>query len=742
MKKNSLKKPSWKSVRTWYRQRKEKLRIKREESIEKQKNSKLAKVLQPIYKWMNRLSLVFHLLLACMINLAVEAISRHSLLQAWEYMLGSPKVFLYNAAMIFTTFSIVYLVRRRVFARILVSVFWVFLGACNGYMLIKRVTPFNAQDLKVFTDALTMLHSYFKPNEMVFVVIGVLVVLLWVVSMWRRGGQYKGKLNRLVSAVGVGVTVLFFFFLTNYAIEKRIVSSYFGNIAFAYEDYGFPYCFSASIFNTGISEPNAYTKQTIQSINPGNVLGRVESETDVKPNIIFIQLESFFDPYEVEFLEMSEDPIPTFRKIMEEHSTGYFKVPSIGAGTANTEFEVLTGMNLRFFGPGEYPYKSILKYKTCESLATALSEIGYGAHALHNNGGNFYSRAIVFDHIGFDTFVSKEFMNILQETPNGWAKDNILTEHIMNALNSTPQQDFVFGITVQGHGEYPEEKVIINPQITVSGAATQKKNNSWEYFVNQLYETDLFIKDLLEEIEKKGEPTVLVLYGDHLPTMNLQSEDLKNRYLYNTNYVIWDNIGLEKQDKNLASYQIGAELFDRLGLKSGTIFNYHQTRRQTTDYLADLELLQYDILYGNQYVYNGKVPIEEGNMVMGVNEQTVKNIIAYLDGTYGVLGAYFTRHSKIYVNGERQSTVFFNDIRLGLRDCKLEDGDIITVSQVGSSDTIFRVSKEYIYEEAKPEEVEIEDVEEGSEADAKDDTELDVQADAEGGIEEPESEEE
>ena len=63
---------------------------------------------------------------------------------------------------------------------------------------------------------------------------------------------------------------------------------------------------------------------------------------------------------------------------------------------------------MRYFGPGEYPYKTIAKYKPMESAATALTEFGYGAHALHNNGGNFYSRAEVFEQMGFDTYTSKE----------------------------------------------------------------------------------------------------------------------------------------------------------------------------------------------------------------------------------------------------------------------------------------------------------------------------------------------
>ena len=97
------------------------------------------------------------------------------------------------------------------------------------------------------------------------------------------------------------------------------------------------------------------------------------------PNIMFVQLESYFDPTEVEWLRFSEDPIPNLRKLYADYSSGYFKVPSVGAGTANTEFEVLTGMNMRFFGPGEYPYKTYVKTTPLESAASALSSLGYGA---------------------------------------------------------------------------------------------------------------------------------------------------------------------------------------------------------------------------------------------------------------------------------------------------------------------------------------------------------------------------
>lgn len=686
-------------IKEYLRQRKE----RRQEILEKRRNGKFAKKMQPIYKWMNVFSLPLHFLLSCLINLVIEAISRHSLAPAWEYMVSTPWTFLYNTYMIFITFLLVYLVRRRVFFRIIISVFWLVIGCVNGYMLSVRVTPFNAQDLKVIDDALSMIDKYFTGVQGALLITLILAIIAWLVSMWRRGGQFTGKMYRIPALIAVVAAFGTMNLVTDFAIEKRVLSNYFGNIAFAYEDYGLPYCFTASVFNTGISEPNSYNGYTMSKITQDGKLTESSTTREEMPNIITIQLESFFDVYEAEFFETSMDPIPTFHYLMENYSSGYCKVPSVGAGTANTEFEVLTGMSMRYFGPGEYPYKTIAKYQPMESAATALKAFGYGAHALHNNGGNFYSRADVFNMMGFDSYTSKEFMNVLQYTENGWAKDNILTQHILNAMDSTEQQDFVFCISVEGHGDYPEEPVIENPLIEVTGMEDEGLTNSWEYFVNHLYETDKFIADLIAQLEQRGEPTVLVLYGDHLPTMGLEASDLTSRYLFNTNYVIWDNIGLEKEDKTLATYQLTAEVFNRLGIHSGTVFNYHQTRRQTQNYLADLELLQYDMLYGKCFIYGGKknAPTVDGNFQMGILDVTLSGMEQSSETSYIFYGENMTANSKVYVNGDKQKTTFYNDARIELKGKTLEEGDTVVVSQVGSSSRVFRSSVEYVYSQGQ-----------------------------------------
>ena len=158
---------------------------------------------------------------------------------------------------------------------------------------------------------------------------------------------------------------------------------------------------------------------------------------------------------------------------------------------------------------------------------------------------------------------------------------------------------------------------------------------------------------------------------------------------------------MRRTNRNIPSYQIMADVFDRLGIHSGTVFNYHQERRQTKNYLADLELLQYDILYGDQYVYDGNPPITEGHMVMGVRDVSLTDIVPHLDGGYSLYGENFTAYTRVYVNGEEQEKKFLNNTRIDLPSTELKEGDVIYTCQYGSSDTLFRKADDYIYQDGK-----------------------------------------
>ena len=657
---------------------------------------------------LNKYSLFFHAILACMICFVIEACSRHSVLAAVEFMFDRSWVFLYNAAIIFATFLVVYLVKRRYLARVLLSGIWLILGIVNGCILLKRVTPFGYTDLKMVKDLFAMKNNYFSTFEAILVIL-LIGGFVWLnVWLYKKGPKYQGQMHRFVAGLMLASAFLWIPAFTDAAVKSNLLADYFENIAKGYKDYGFVYGFSTSVVDRGMKKPSEYSEEAVNSIEmeEENAWKKLETageltEAKTKPNIILVLLESFIDPSEIKFLECSEDPVPNFHKLESKYTTGYLEVPVVGAGTANTEFEMLTGMGMRYFGTGEYPYKTALKEYTCESIANNLSKLGYGTGVVHNNGGNFYSRANAFSKMGFDYFISKELMNITEYTPTGnWATDDILLGEVEKVLDATPDSpDFVYTITVQGHGTYPEYEVIENPEIEVSGAENEGKNYAWEYYVNQIHEVDKFIGNLVERLNQREEETMVIMFGDHLPTMNLTEKDMEANSLFKTKYITWNNLGMEKQDIDTTTYRLMADMTNQLGIHEGTMFKYHQTMAGSDDYLKGMEMLQYDILYGQRYTYDGQDLYPASDLVMGVDEVYLLDILssAIDEETLLLDGKNFTPWSRVFVNGEKVSSKYISEINLSIPAEVVKPGDIVEVRQMGSSNTVFRTSNQYAY---------------------------------------------
>ena len=301
-------------------------------------------------KFCNKISLILQALWCAVLYFIIEALCRHSIADAWNYMTGKPLVFAYNTAFIFTTMLIVYLFHRRVFWRVVVSVFWLFLGIVNCILLLNRVTPFtgygSAYAYRWNCDHAEVSSVLRSGNRMYY----YRACAFCASDSFYKGPKYQQKIKYRYVIPMIVVGAVAFGGITQLALEKRVLSNYFGNIAFAYEDYGYPYCLATTIFNTGISQPRDYSEEEIKRIEKTESNLPETKEDGKRPNILFLQLESFFDPTLVNYLNISEDPIPNFRKLMKEYSSGYYKVPAVGAGTANTEFETITGMSLHYFG--------------------------------------------------------------------------------------------------------------------------------------------------------------------------------------------------------------------------------------------------------------------------------------------------------------------------------------------------------------------------------------------------------
>ena len=629
---------------------------------------------------------------ALLLNLLIETLGRFptaGIFGGLTFMVHSPLVFLYNALILYATLVLASLSKRRVFFFTIISIFWLSIGIINGVILTQRMTPFTVKDLSNLNDGLTIVTNYLSNYEIIGAIAAGLIAVGLLVLLFIKGPQKRDGVKRKRNLVAVLLIIAFTFLSSSFVIRAGIVQTFFGNLAYAYRDYGVVYCFVNTWLNTGISKPDGYSKEEILSIFDKKELGddnamllTQKDEDEKHPNILFLQLESFIDPMTIQSIQLSQDPCPNFRRLMQTYSSGELTVPACGAGTANVEFEVLTGLSVKFFGPGEYPYKAVLKEKTGESLAYDLDSLGYTSHAIHNHRAVFYNRNSVFSNMGFDTFTSVEYMKNVEKTPKNWAKDDVLTECITDALDSTDGRDMIYTISVQGHGKYPAEQVLQNPVIEVTAAPSEELKWKYEYYVNQIYEMDQFIKALTDTLAKREEPTVLVMYGDHIPALDMTEDDLESGNLYGTQYLIWNNIGLKKDDENLHAYQLAAHVMEMLDMQVGTIFTYQQNHKNSETYLADLKALGYDMLYGKYYIYGGMNPFKPTNLKMGVNDITIDEIVKIGDKYY-IKGRNFTQYSKVTLDGKELKTIYLGENVLGLlEDVDPDDADKMKVSQI------------------------------------------------------------
>ena len=628
---------------------------------------------------------------AIVLNLFIETMARHNLAESVLFMIQSPLVFLLNVLVILAVLSLSMLFRRRIFAVCILSVPWLALGIVNGVILLNRLTPFTIYDMSSFKDALSIVTNYFTTKTIILALVCIAVVIVGFIFLFRKAPKLKEKVNFKRAVAVILVAVIAAFGGVQLGQKVGVLDTFFGNLPYGYRDNGVPYSFIVTWVSTGVSKPADYSEAMIQSIFSEGELGKdgvytlgEDDDTDVdsKPNILFLQLESFVDPTLFETVEFSGDPIPNFRKLMKEYSSGTLTVPAVGAGTANIEFEVMTGMSVKFFGPGEYPYKSIMREVTCESAPYDLKTLGYSAHAIHNHRGAFYGRNKVFANMGFDTFTSLEYMNNVMKTPKNWAKDALLTEEIVYALDSTEGSDYVYTISVQGHGKYPSYMVIEEPVVSVTRAQSEEQRWAYEYYANQLYEMDLFIKELTDTLENYDEDIILVMYGDHLPALDGIEQQVSGKALYETQYVIWDNFGLDKKDRDLATYELTAETLDRLDISVGMMTKYHQNYEGKSGYLTNLKALAYDMLYGEHYIYGGENPYEATDLKMGVRDIEIHEIVQ-IGEDYYIKGQNFTEYSKISLDGEVLDTVYLGPGILALKEkVDPEDASKMKVSQV------------------------------------------------------------
>ena len=634
-------------------------------------------------------------LIALPMELLLEILGRRSIFLGVKFMVTQPIVFIYNTSIVFFTLLFALFLKKRVFGLIAISTLWLACGIINFVVLGYRVTPFAAIDFLMFLDVFSMLDVYLTKFQQVLLLLAIIAAIVALVILFKKSPRFEGDRKVKGTMVLCVIAWCVVWGMTSFAVKHNIISDDFANLGNAYKDYGFAYCFTNSIIDNGIDKPEDYSEETMLAIKAelDTVKETGKKET---PNIIVIQLETFFDPNEIVGLNMSENPIPTYTSFKEQYPSGYLTVPALGAGTANTEFEVLTGFSSGFFGAGEYAYKTTVNEEPVAGLCSILKGEGYGTYAIHNNKSSFYDRRNVYDKMGFDCFIPLEYMYDLQFTSTGWAKDESLIKDIMKSLRDTEGQDLVFTISLQAHGKYPIGEDTCEEHISLTYGEDIEVQQQMTYYVNQLHEMDIFLSHLKKELDARGEDYVLVLYGDHLPTIGLTEEQITEHTLVKTEYVIVNNIGIELEDEDILASQLSTKLLNVLGIDGAYAHRAHNYYSQ--DVLEDkLHLISYDMLFGDKYLFQDGVVVPEDDMRMGVDVISITQVKNEREHIV-VKGENFTEYSVVYIDDKDLDTTYVDRQTLLVEGELAEVGDEITVKRVDKSHHILGSTELYIFD--------------------------------------------
>ncbi len=658
----------------------------------------------------------FYYLLAALMTFLVEWLSRRSFLATVAFLVESPLAYLTNYGIILLTLLLALLFPRRVAGAALMSAVWGVLGVAQCIVLMSRVTPLSAVDITIALSVITIINAYLTPWQIALICVGLVGLIAGLAWLFIRVRRHTVRWKHFLLVYLPSLLALMVVIALGFATGQ--LSNHFPNLANAYNDYGFPYCFGMSVVDKGVDRPADYGEEYISGIledlPPEAADMPVGGEpTTSDPNVIIVQLESFFDVKYIEGVTYTSDPIPTFTMLKEQYPSGLLNVPVIGAGTINTEFEVLTGMNCADFCAGEYPFRAIMLESTCETIAYDLLANGYRTHAIHNHEGSFYLRNKVYKNLGFESFTSIEYFENPTFNENDWAHDSLLTDEILYLLDSTEESDFVFAVSVQGHGKYPDEYELAEDDIAITGGIEDEAVIShYQYYINQLNEMDAFIAALYEAVMAYDEDTVLVFYGDHLPGIvrdegiTLSTTDFQTEYIIISNY----ETPVAAEGGELSTYQLFPTVMEVIGCDEGVMNRFHRVYREDPRYLTLLAALEYDSLYGQRMAYGDTEYPVMTDMTMGSRPITVSGCEVDDANKYlYVYGENFTAYSTVALDGDPQDTEYVDSqtLRVALRRPRetLREVELLTVRQMCAKNELLSETAPYRPTEADCEKV-------------------------------------
>ena len=518
------------------------------------------------------LSVLF--LLACNAVLAIvcaETLTRGKLSEGIFFVLSRPRYSRLNIALVFSLSLFLFLLTRRLsLSAFLGSLLMALLALIQYFKVRLRSEAFVLTDLLEAREALGVVGGYDLRLSRLQILALILMFLVPAACLGIRLSRRR-LLVRLPESLLAAALFCFCFLQADsffYTVRIGSYTSYYSKVGLA-----------VGIIGTRPREmpaPEGYTRENVAAALQGAAPD--PAPPDILPDVFFIMCESLFDPAKIGGLSIDGEVFPRLSALMREGYGGNLLVSQFGGGTAQTEYEVLTGYRSGDISGGAYMTPGSLR-EGMRSLPRLFRDCGYDTEGMHPSSGQTYKRKRAYALLGFERSTFREGMSEVTARVGDLPADSWFFPEILRLFRARPDARpyFGFAVTFQNHGGYlyrpaPQAVTVTGPQ---EPALTEANN-----YVNGLRLTDGAIGAFADALRDSGRPAVVVLFGDHCPSYSLfgSSPGGGTDGLYRshtTPLLVWANYDLNFSalPETIPAYRLGAEIANLLGFRGDAYLN-------------------------------------------------------------------------------------------------------------------------------------------------------------------------
>lgn len=515
------------------------------------------------------------------------------------------------------------------------------LGFANYMKMSYRQEPIYPDDLKMITE-IGLLKD--MTGTMLFtVILAAAGTVLGLFCWYMFRSLKKGRRFQLIRLTTLLVAIGLLGYISNFNNPDNLLRKAYNKTAL-----WIPYSQKMNYYNTGfiggflynlkvepMDEPEGYSKAKIKEITEKYQKLADEKNKAVEeesPNIVFVMSESFSDPSRLNGVEVSGEPLADYYEVADQTYSGNMLSQNYGGGTANIEFEALTGFSMALFNAQlTTPYTMLVpKMDQLPSIVSALNAQSYQTTAIHPYNTSMYKREDVYQTLGFDQFISERTMTYTDTIENNpYISDESAYKEVMTLLKEEKAPQFIHLVTMQTHMPYNGKYDRLGYSAEISdGSGTLDLEN----YLQDIFYSSAALKQFTEELKNLSRRTLVVFWGDHLPGIYSDTIQAKNdkQTLHETQFLMFDSKGkLEKQttqDAITSPFYFAANLMEQtnqttngfyqlllsleqelpafereLYYQNGQWYKEAQFNRSQQEIYDEYQLIQYDIVAGKQY---------------------------------------------------------------------------------------------------------------------------------------------